>query len=549
MLTFCPYEFIEIDMENLAYELTFPKGWSWDEVKEKTVVGNEKRKFIVENDTRRYEHFKNVSKSSHIVLLENKKKGGKNGFQIFKELIEYNNEKVRMDYVKKSSNNELGVKEVKKIGYLDEVVEQDNMYGITGQNDFIYEEDGFEGNESKKMLYHRQIEQCDTFVDEHDNIIMYAIPCCPKCHNRLPIGWKQAEDFGAVSLMAPSGTGKTTFLCSMMNRDWHAFQNLSYGGIGRINITAAHLMNDEADATYAAMKKQAEGMCKTGGQCIQSTDTEHWIPPIFLNVQYEGHTCIIGIYDNSGENLRIMDLIKNPNLRMLLNKMFAEIYLFDPRWLNISLPKERKREIWEKFEECKILSLKEQGEYQVKHAGKNIDAKELLQRQNVKVNGGYKPIDAMEVYRSHLSSMQQNNYLWRLKEMYFLGVIIKSDLLEDIEEIRSRGEYDLLFDRDISDDMLDLNSMEIRSELVQEMIHELRLFGNEDIDKFKEDFGEIDANGNLTGKKAVSWHCISAQGCGATENGTLAGEYAPIRVAEPMVTCIVKFLIDKGWIK
>ena len=37
---------------------------------------------------------------------------------------------------------------------------------------------------------------------------------------------------------------------------------------------------------------------------------------------------IIGIYDNAGENLQHINIIENPNLRILLDKMFAEMYLF-----------------------------------------------------------------------------------------------------------------------------------------------------------------------------------------------------------------------------
>ena len=88
MLNFCPFEFKDIDMNNLAYELVFPNTWNWEKVKKETVIGTEKLAFINENDTRRNKHFKEDTTVQHVILLETKKKGGKNGFQRLLDLIE-----------------------------------------------------------------------------------------------------------------------------------------------------------------------------------------------------------------------------------------------------------------------------------------------------------------------------------------------------------------------------------------------------------------------------------------------------------------------------
>lgn len=520
MLDFCPYDFNTIDLENLAYELVFPRGWTWEKVKRETVVGDIKRNFINENETLRNKFFGKDNVRPRVMLLEAQRKGGKNGFKLFKELIEYNNAEV---------------------------------LGLSSEDDFTdgfrYDEDDFTDEDDKTMLHYQKLEgEIDVFVDKRGFPVMYALPCCPKCHNRLPIGWLEAEDFGAVSLMARSGAGKTTLLYSMMHENWEAFQNLGEIRNKPLRITAAHRMNDNTDEIYAEMKRNAEAMCRKGGKCPNSTIRIFRIPPVFLNVQYNNHTMIVGIYDNAGENLREMDLITNPDLRILLNKIFAELYLFDPEDLDISLPEQKQKAMEAQFRKCEILSLEEQGKYQSEHMGDILLASEILRHAaDIKTeNKGLKK--AMEVYVNHLSALHQHNCLDRMKEMYFLGIIIKSDLLENTEEIKSNREYDVLFDREVLDDMLDKSAMDARSELVQDMIKELRLFGKKNINDFKYDFGEIDGNGKETGRDAVSWHCISALGCNPQE-GVLKDEYAPIRVAEPMVTCILKRISDNGWIE
>ena len=58
MLDFCPFDFNKIDMNNLAYELVFTDEWTWERVKNETVIGEEPKPFINENDDRRNTHYK-----------------------------------------------------------------------------------------------------------------------------------------------------------------------------------------------------------------------------------------------------------------------------------------------------------------------------------------------------------------------------------------------------------------------------------------------------------------------------------------------------------
>ena len=70
------------------------------------------------------------------------------------------------------------------------------------------------------------------------------------------------------------------------------------------------------------------------------------------------------------------------------------------------------------------------------------------------------------------------------------------------------------------------------------MIEDLQLFKGKNLKDFRRDYG-----------KGVSWHCISALGCDAEMADNLLGEYAPIRVEEPLMTCILNRIRDNGWMR
>lgn len=529
-LNFCPYEFTKIDMDNLAYELVFPDDWDWKDVREKTVIGTDPIRYIIENDQRRKEFFKREM-GSPIIVQEKPVSGEINGFDLLTEYIERKNDKVKKDYEK-------------------ELLEREKDGGRSPEEDFP-------SSMKQKCLYRTFEDGMFVFTDKV-RTIMYAIPCCPHCHNRLPLGWDMAEDFGAIALMAPSGSGKTTFLLSMMNKDWEAFQELGECEDDRrkIYITPAHSEIDEKDVTYYEMQKNAEAMCKKGGKCQDHTDREHIIPPVFLNVNYHGHTMIIGIYDNAGEELSKMGLMARPNLRKLLKELFAQIYLFDPCDLEIELPIKREETIRRELEDCRVMPIETQGREQRKSNGKRITGKELLKRMDARPVKKGDISRALEVYYKYRNALVKRGCENELKKIYFAGVIIKSDLLENAAEIRERKEYDVLFRREITDNMLDREYIEMMSECVQDMVKEFRLFGRKNIDGFRNDFEEIeemDANGNRIRQLAISWHCVSALGCDVDTpelhgcGGTLQGEYAPIRVAEPLLACIARHIADNQW--
>ena len=558
-MDYCPYKFDEIDMRNLAYELVFPEDIQWEDVKEKTVIGILYQEYVeyvssilCDKDSSgriKDEAKRGDNKNEHIMLLEQEKDNSV--LELFKQMIELLN---------KSSEDSAGtlpglVDAESAAGGADagrEVDELEKLLAGIRRSDRTGQE--------RKKLYHKQADDgLDTFVDQEGNLWITAIPCCPNCHKRLPLGWKEAEDFGAVSLMAPTGGGKTTFLYSMMHNNWEVFSDLGGFGGENLYITAAHRRNDPKDVAYADMMERSDEMCRSGGRCPDNTSKTAHIAPVFLNVQYGEHKLIIGIYDNAGENLMNADPAGRPMIAPVVSKMFAELYLFDPEDLNISLPDREKTQALKSLEECAVMPLEEQGPYQEERRGERASAGEILGQYlgaGPSKAGASRMTRAMQPYRNHCENMQHAGCLKHMKEMYFLGILIKGDLLEHVERIRADRDYDLLFDRGKERDLFNMNAMQMRSDLVRQMIREFDLFGDVSLDTFRKDFGEIDADGNSTGREAVSWHLLSALGCdvanrpeGEAAGGTLKGEYVPIRLAEPLISCIVKRIVDNNWVE
>lgn len=539
-LNFCPFDFVNIDPRNLAYELIFSGDWTWESVQKETVVGsairtadNKLMSFIREQDETRGSHYKPISSSVRpVMFLGNEEKGGKCGLDLFETaLAEYYKRMNQMTASGREEDGEL--------------------------SDFeLYEKQFAQNKLSAQKALHRSPEPINgmpAYVDSSGNVVFYALPCCPKCHNRLPIGWSEAEDFGAVALMAPSGSGKTTLLCSMMGNEWASLKRLGNQGIfsgRRLRIQSAHFGWGTDTTYYQDMKKESEKMCRDGGECPDSTDKEHWIPPVFLNVSYGAHTMIVGLYDNAGETLSKMNFVGNDSLRKLLNHTFAEIFLFDPKYLNISLPSDKAEALKKRLADCHVLSLEEQKLYQSGNPQKELSAQEILET----VDDADVPLEeeldtAMEVYDHQMDLFYDFQMTKRLHEMYFAGVIIKSDLLEQSPQIAGNPAYSPLFSRMVKDDYLNNDAMKARRTLAEKLIQELHLFGTLGLNEFRQDFG--DEKGK---RDAVSWHFVSALGCDTTKPSPgnpskLKGKYAPIRVAEPLVTCILKRIVQNGWIE
>ena len=523
-LNFCPFDFNEIDRENLAYELVMPDHRAWEAVKKDLGLEGPDPIYLIKNDRKRYVLYKENTELETIILRA-ATSGKKSGLAYFIDRIEKAN---RGDIVKAEKDSES----------LGDGVD----YGNTDSDQSTDEE--LAAFAEEKVTIETDDQGVVTFR-LGIKVLMYAYPCCPHCHNRLPLGWLNAEDFVPISLMAPSGSGKTTLLYSMMNGNWSAVStylgvNIPKG-VGNLTISSCHAC-DVKDEPYVSMMKAAEEMCRENGQCPDNTDRGHGIPPVFLRVTYIGaethkHIMIVGFYDNSGENLVIMNPRGQVNLEFLQKRMSAEMYLFEPKDLNIVVNTAKQSVAKPSLSSCYVMKLEEQGEYQAKTPGVFL-AGDLLKQKVVPEKTEQTNIFA--VYNSHRNAMGNNPE--NLKKRQFIGILSKCDLLKQLD---SQGAYGMLFrQQEDTTDLLDLNAHAMRSKLVSQLILEEQLMTKAAFSVFGKEY------------MSISWHCVSALGCD-TENqkenpedktgGKLKGNYAPIGIAYPLMDCILKRISQNRW--
>lgn len=559
-ITHCPYENSLINMENLAYEIR-------------------QAKYVMEDELFNSESFKELTSS-------NKGKSVVNYHDIERVLqFGYNpedpihlnlfgGEKVRIVYQSKNFNGRSKIHTILRKIDSSNSVGNNNELAVYNYNDkSLYQTTSADENSILNDVNRAEAwdDEEDDIPDEKDmykitkyvlkpngeyefyhkaRLLMTAVPCCPNCHMRLPVGWGYADDFGAVALMGPTASGKTSLLLSMMNKNWKVFQGITLNG-KPIHITSA-LQPGYGD-TYDDMLELSKKMCrKVGGKCPKGDKPEFWKLPVFLRVEYNGKVLILGIYDFPGENLANPDMINNQALEAVKKNTYAEIYLFDPRndFVGIDLPpaqEAKDKKLFNRiFSSCNISEITEQGKLQKENAGKAVPANKVWDDAITKHrqkgqdlsetdSGDENPTGTtLDVYKNIIAARAREGTLRRMKDMCFSGVIIKCDLLENLFE--DEDKYMSLFERRKITE-INYDEIEGKSTLVEKMIKDHRLFGEVDV-----------ADIGIEFEKSRTWHCVSALGCDAYNHDELMGAYNPINVAGPLLECIFRRISDNGWI-
>jgi hypothetical protein len=295
-----------------------------------------------------------------------------------------------------------------------------------------------------------------------------------------------------------------------MADQWKALvRNVQING-SPVNIMPAHYIG--YGGFYDEIIEMAEQL-SNDGICPHPIDRNKLIQPLFLNVVYKGHRMIVGIYDIASYKPDKPFELWNRYLKYAIDNSDADLFLFDPMDMDIELLRDR----------IDPVSIKE---------GEACEsAEDYLIEGEIKK----RPLNMYHVM--NFQRYGRRAVPDKKSSRHFRGVIVKSDLLQPIVD---EGKYGVLF-RDTFEDPSDRDGVLTTNEIIKDMIKEYRLFGNLSDD-------EIDDIGSNYKKGRRSWHCISALGCGEDMCGKLKGDYAPIRVAEPFIRCIVDRIADNGWI-
>lgn len=409
-LDFCPYEYDEsidgfrklgVDTpEDLAYELVFFKGYSKKNLESTSIyAGGNKADFIREGpDERREKYYQD--ESNYNMLWEGSPDSNEaSGLIQLIRSIERGN-RVLSEGHKKS----------------------DDKYETTEKEGIYY---GLEWKRRDDGIY-----VFSYASGTRRDTIMEAWPCCPSCHQRLPVGWMDAEDFCGISLMAKSGCGKTTFLLSLMAND---LKSICYLG-GDWQITAAHARDD---VYYKKLAAQAEDMVSRK-KCPPNTSVENLIAPVFFNIDYKGHKMIAGLYDNSGEVLYEMG--ERDSRTKLLKYMFAHIYMIEPKQMRVKL----------------------------------MDKKQGVGEDPLNMYFRYKQLLALDFNK--------------LKKQYFCITIIKCDLLEGLKEMEAIPESEYLFNREKIEDLINDDLANAREWIVEDLFDKYVFVDNKQKEILLRDF-------------------------------------------------------------
>ena len=512
---YCPFDLQPINMNNLAYELVFNESFNYrtakydDTFKALTTVDGES---LIELSTDRREYVFGFEEEPCLIVLENYEFEGEStvsGLSFLIENVELNSKAEIKDVPmenKSAGNYDLQMPD-------SDFLDQDGNVNTKkiGPN----KKRGFriKINPEKYNLVEAKVnsEGNYEFFNKCRQRVMTALPCCPHCHMRLPKGWGEAEDFFIVSLIGPARIGKTMMRLSLMADQWKALvRNVQING-SLVNIMPAHYIG--YGGFYDEIIEMAEQL-SNDGICPHPIDRNKLIQPLFLNVVYKGHRMIVGIYDIASYKPDKPFELWNRYLKYAIDNSDADLFLFDPMDMDIELLRAR----------IDPVSIKE-GE-----------ACESAEDYFIEGEIKKRPLDMYHVM--NFQRYGRRAVPDKKSSRHFRGVIVKSDLLQPIVD---EGKYGILF-RDTFEDPSDRDGVLTTNEIIKDMIKEYRLFGNLSDD-------EIDDIGSNYKKARRSWHCISALGCNQDMCGKLEGDYAPIRVAEPIIRCIVDRIADNGWIE
>lgn len=502
-LEHCPHEveylgengFKKIDMNNLAYMIKFPFGHDYNELNSGILAGYLDDLVVIGEDERLKRYY--GDRSVHYMLPEGLKIGRPNGMERLLKIIESANEEV---ITRRKSN------------IFEDIEDSDKLLSCKKQEDGTY------------MIGYAEYSGTNTVP------IAVLVPCCPSCHHPLPLRWEKADAFVAISLQSLTGTGKSTFLTSMMVNDWECLN------IPDSDFFVTSAQDGKVDDIYMNRYKDSENLYEKG-ICPRNTPTGYIIAPVFLSVLYKKkYLMIVGIYDNSGEVLGAMES-HDPRISVLPN-MDAHIYLIEPKQMNIHFPKKDGEKRTGK-KQYPLLSIAEQAEYQKEHGKEMISGRELLQQAFGAAVPRGRRANPMRMYESLKKAMLLSGQYEKLSKQHLSCVVVKADLLETLPEFQNNPYKEILFQRE--DSTWNRDVMFIQQEMIKENIFQKYVFTNErQMQVLENDMG------------SVSWHCISALGCEPKETGQNEytfdpNDYAPIRLADPVMTCLVQKIEELGW--
>lgn len=353
---------------------------------------------------------------------------------------------------------------------------------------------------------------------------------CPYCHNALPQHLFKYEML-MIGLAGSVASGKTVYLSSLMMNEFEMMQ--------RENLSVRSAAGNAMDSYKMEMERNADRLMRFG-ICPEAT-SKSFRKPIFLEVTYRLSDRVMhlltAIYDVAGELLRDN---AGTGKTGFVRHMDGYICLVDPAQMHLEhsfitrqIPDEdrvlSKLHLMSKEEQIAIQRMSND------NGGQVMNQDDFLIESAVSEEFLYE-----RKAETILDSIRAGVGDTELSQKYMALTIAKSDLLEELGEIRAYRGSSLLFERtNTAYGFMNMDHHFLRQNILKQ-IFDQKVFR---------------LQRNLEDYKESGLFAVSALGCDVEEmtegeRGTRAvGKVRPMRVEEPILWMIMKYMQEKGWLQ
>ena len=360
-------------------------------------------------------------------------------------------------------------------------------------------------------------------------------PCCPCCHTLLPDMWFSdiTKSYIPIALIARKSGGKTTYMTSLVSNDFTDL--LESMGVNWLVQTA---IKGEKQR-FKIQTTRFDNLERMKKDRLYPNPTYFIMPPVSISISKlddNGNAIgriIVSIFDCPGELFqKILNDVATQNDLDFLKKMNSYMFLVEPECMEgIEYKKSELSDISEDTQNFKLLSVREQGEFQKQNADKKISARDAA--AIVKLDENQNSGDEVDIYKV-LNSLKNMLAFDRKALQHVAYIIVKSDELSKYPEVLKKvdGMSDLLTLKK-NTDVFNINNLEGVSITVKEFFEKV-VFSEEHEKTYMQLLESI-------GGKEVSksWHCVSvARPVGEIGKDKIC-KFEPVRIAEPFARCVM----------
>lgn len=371
-----------------------------------------------------------------------------------------------------------------------------------------------------------------SFYMEEGALTVYSnTMICPYCHNELPQHFFK-YDMLMIGMAGSVASGKTVYMSSLMMNGFDVMQ--------RENLSVRSASGNPSDSYKLEMERNADRLFRDG-ICPVSTN-KAFRKPIFLEITYRINDKVLhlltAIYDVAGELIRDN---AGTGRTGFVRHMDGYICLVDPAQMHLEhsfitkqIPDEERV-----LEKLRILTREEQMAIQrmSNENGQQVMNQDEYLMESVVSDEYIYERKAETILDSIRSGVGDSD----LKKKYIALTIAKSDLLEELGEIRAFRGSGLLFDRrQVTYGFMNMDRHFLRQDILKQIFDQKVFRLQRSLDDYKES----------------SLFAVSALGCEAEdikneEEGVTkaVGKVRPIRVEEPVLWMIMKYMQERGWLE